>query len=86
MPMTVMQVRIMRMPVQQGIVAMPMRMRLVRLQAWDVQTWRMLVLVVPVVDVPVFVLQRIMGVVMVMPLGQMQPQAECHQAARDHQP
>jgi hypothetical protein len=66
--MAVMQIRVMRMPMRQRCVPVPMRMRLARCQLGPV-----LMLVMLVVAVPVFVLHGVMDVFVVMPLGQVEP-------------
>ena len=78
--MPVVQVRIMRMAVNQRLVTVRMGMRCAR---W----WRhiMVMLVVCVVPVPVLVLHRFMIVLVLMPFGKMQPQSQSHQAAGNHQ-
>ena len=44
------------------------------------------VAMVLVVDVFMSVLQRFVPVLVFMPLGQMDPQAQCHKGARDNEP
>ena len=68
MTVAMVQVRVMRMPVRQLRVPMPMRVRLGgrRFRA-------VLVLVVRVVVVPVLMFQRLMRMVVVVPLRKMQP-------------
>jgi hypothetical protein len=78
--MAVMQVGVMRMPMHQGWVSMPMGVRL----AWGiVRTVRMMV--VFVVTVPVLVLHRFVNMLMLVSLRQMQPQTKRHQSTREQQ-
>ena len=69
-----MEVRVVRMPVPQPVMPMPVRMRLGRRAFADV-------LMRLVVDMPVFVLDRLVRMVMLVAFGQMQPEAE-----RDRRP
>ncbi len=71
---TVMKIRIMRMPVAERRVPVPVRMRLGHASSMGV-------FVMGVVDVAVFVLDRLVRVVMLMAFGQMQPEAKSHQRA-----
>src|ERR1700734_1255974 len=73
-----MQVRVVRMPVPQPVMPVPVRMRLAH---------RPLVgmLMMMVVDMAVLVLDRFVRVVVLMVFGQMQPEAERHQRAGDDQ-
>jgi hypothetical protein len=74
MMMTVMQVRIMRMLVQDSRVLMPVTMRLSHRIGQCV-----LVLVVDVVHVPVLMLEGLMQVLVIMGLGEVQIDADPHQ-------
>jgi hypothetical protein len=73
-----MQVGVVRVLVVQGLVPMPMGVRLGRGLAG-----RLRVAMVLVVDVAVLVLQQLVDVLVLVPLGQMQPEAGGHQGARD---
>ena len=66
--MAVMQVGIMRMPVHQRRVPVPVRVWLAKCGVWAV-----LMLMMFVVAMAVFVFQGVMGVFVVVSLGQMQP-------------
>ena len=77
MPMRMMHVGHMRMLVPQAHVAVRMAVRLGPRRAR-----RMLVPVMLVVHVTVLVLQRLVVVLMLVPLGEMEPYAERHQQAR----
>lgn len=66
--MTVVQIGIVRVPVHQRRMAVPMGMRLAR---WRVRP--MCVLMMLVVMMPVLVLQNLMNMFVIVPLGQMQP-------------
>ena len=66
----------MRVPVPQPVVPMPVRMRLRR------RTF-MGVLMMLVVDMTMFVLDRLVRVIVLMAFGQMQPEAKRHQRAGD---
>lgn len=71
----VVQIRIMRMAVDEARMLVPVRMRLgPRIRA-------MLMLVVRVMDMEMFVLHRLVGMFVHVLLGQMQPQADRHQHA-----
>jgi hypothetical protein len=70
----VMKVWIVRMPVTERLMPVPVRMRL-----GDHAFVR--VLMMGIVDMAVFVLDRLMHVVMLMAFGQMQPEAKSHQRA-----
>lgn len=80
MLVAVMQVRIMRMAVRERLVAVPVGVRLTRGIVRAVR-----VLVVLVVDVAVRVLERRVVVLVLVPLAQMQVQADRHQDAGEHQ-
>ena len=69
-----MEVRVVRMPVPEPVMPMPVRMRLGRRPLVGV-------LMMLVVDMPVFVLDRLVRMVVLMAFGQMQPEAERHQRA-----
>ena len=75
MPVPVMQIRIMRMGMNHPLVTMPMRVRL------DGRFFVMAMLMVFVMHVGVFVLQRLVLMFMVMTFGKMQPDADRHQHA-----
>ena len=77
MPVRVMHVRHMRMGVLQPAVRVGMGVRLPRRIAGAVRVPMMLV-----VHVRMGVLHRLVDVLVLVPLGQMQPDAERHQAAR----
>ena len=81
MRVPVVQVRVMRVPVHQPRVPVPVRMRFARRRIFA-----MLVLVVFVVAVTVLVLQLLMHMLVLMPLRQVQPEAKAHERARDQQP
>jgi hypothetical protein len=70
----VMKVWIVRMPVPQSVMPMPVRMRL-----GDHAFVR--VLMMGIVDMAMFVLDRFVHVIMLMAFGQMQPEAKSHQRA-----
>ena len=72
--MPVVKIRVMRMPV--GESAVPVRVA-VRLARWIV--WRMGVLVMRVMDVPVLVLHRGMNMLVLMALPEMEPKPDPHQ-------
>ncbi len=80
MPMPMMEVRVVRMPVHQSDVAMPMS---VRFTGWITGAMRMLMMLV--VTMPVFMLHRLVNVFVLVPLSQMQPEAEAHQTAGNEQ-
>ena len=71
-----MEVGVVRVPVPQPVVPVPVRMRLRR------RTF-MGVLMMVVVDMTMFVLDRLVRVIMLMAFGQMQPEAKRHQRAGD---
>ena len=73
-----MEVRVVRMPVPEPVMPMPVRMRLGRRPLVDV-------LMMLVVDMPVFVFDRLVRMVMLVAFGQMQPDAERHKRAGDDQ-
>lgn len=68
MIMTVMQIGIVRMPMHQRRMAMPVGVRLARRCIRPV-----LVLMMFIMAVPMLMLQDVMGMLVLMPLGQMQP-------------
>lgn len=68
MLMPVMQIRVVRVPVYEASMPVPMRMRLARRVSRD-----MLVLVMLVVVMPMLVLHRLMNMFVLVPLGQVQP-------------
>ena len=68
----------MRMLVREPLVAMPMRMRLAERIAWSMN-----VLMVLVVHMRMTMLEGLMGVFVVMVLGQVQPDTEAHEQAGD---
>jgi hypothetical protein len=70
------EVGIVRMPVPQRLVPMPVRMR------FDHSTV-VAVLMMFVVHVPVLMLQRLMYVSVAVPLGEVEPEAERHESTRD---
>ena len=74
MRMAMMQIGIMRVFVPQGGVAVPVRMRLADRAI-------MVMLMVLVMHMRMFVLQRFVDVLMVMAFGKMQPQPDRHQQA-----
>jgi hypothetical protein len=78
MLMPVMQVRIVRVPVYETGMPVPMRMWLAGRIAFS-----MLVLMVFVVVMPMLVLHQLMDMFVLVPLGQVQPEAGAHQGARD---
>ena len=69
MLMAMVEVGVVRMPVPEPFMPMPMRM-------WLCQRSVMAVLVMFVVDVLVFVLDRLVRMFMAMSFGQMKPEAE----------
>lgn len=71
-----MHVRDVRVPMFQSLVPMDVRVGLAR---WIVR--RMFVLMVRVVDVRVRMLHRLVHMVMIVMLREMQPYADCHQQA-----
>ena len=77
MQVLVMQVGIVRMPVHQRRMTVAVRMSLVRRLAG-----RVLMLVMFIVDVAVLMLDRLVHVLMAVPLRQVQVEADRHQAAR----
>lgn len=70
----------MRVPMRQRRMPVPVGVRLTGLH-----TRFVLMAVVFVVAVPMLVLHRLMGMGVLVPLGQMQPEADRHQAPGDHQ-
>ena len=80
MPVTVpvMQVRVMRMPVHERRMTVPMHMRLSGRHVGPVVM--SMVLVVPM---PVLVFHRVMNVLVIVLLDQVQPEPEAHQTACD---
>ena len=80
MSVPMMEVRVVRMPVREADVPMPMGVR------FDGRiAGAMRVLMVLVVTMPVFMLHRLVNVLVLVPLGQMQPEAETHQSASNEQ-
>ena len=73
-----MQIGVMRVLVPHRLVLMPMRMRF---GDWAV----MVVPVVFVVDVAVFVRERVVKMFMLMSFGEMQPEPQSHQQRRESQ-
>jgi hypothetical protein len=80
MSVPVMEVRVVRMPVDQAVVPMPMTVRFAGRVAGAVRVLMMLV-----VPMPVFMVHRLVNVLVLVPLGQMQPEAEAHQTASNEQ-
>jgi hypothetical protein len=80
MSMPMMQIGIVRVPVHQADVPVPMRMRLAGRIGQAV-----LVLVMLVVMMPVLVPHWFMVMFVLVPLGQVQPEAETHHAAGDEE-
>ena len=76
--MPVMQIGIVRVFVPHRLVFMPMR---VRLGYGPVVA----VLVMIVMDMPVFVRERFVNMFVLMPLGEMQPKPQSHQQRRESQ-
>ncbi len=76
--MAVVQIRIMGMGMGHLLVAVGMGMRLGCRPV-------MAVLVVLVMDMAVLVLDRLVDMLVIVPLGEMRPQAEAHQRASDEQ-
>ncbi len=70
----VMQVGIMCMTVDHGSVPMAMAVRFARRKAW-----RMVMLVMTVVDVAMVMLERFMRMLMAVRFGQVQPESDRHQ-------
>ena len=68
MSVPMMEVRVVRMPVDQADVPMPMSVRL----AWRV-TVAVRVMMMLVVPMPVLMVHRLVNVLVLVPLGQMQP-------------
>ena len=78
--MPMMQIGVMRVPVDEASMPVPMRMRL------TLRIVRaMVVLMMLVVTMPMFMLHRCMKVFMLVPLGQMQPAPKSHESARGEQ-
>ena len=77
-PVSMMQIGIMRVFVPHRLVLMPMR---VRFSYWPV----VVVLVMIVVDMPVFVRKRFVKMFVFMPFGKMQPKPQSHQQRRESQ-
>ena len=71
-----MEVRVVRVAVSQPVVPVAVRMRLRRRTLMGV-------LMMGVVDMIMFVLDRLVCVIMLMAFGQMQPEAKRHQRAGD---
>ena len=80
MSVPMMEVRVVWMPVDQADVPMPMSVRLAGRVAGAVRVLMMLV-----VPMPVFMVHRLVNVLVLVPLGQMQPEAEAHQTASNEQ-
>jgi hypothetical protein len=76
--MAMVNVRVVRMPVPKRFMPVPVRMRL-RHRSF------VSVVMMVVVEMAVLVLDWLVSMVMGMPFGQMQPDAERHQQARDDQ-
>jgi hypothetical protein len=76
--MAMVDVRIVRMPVPKRFMPVPVRMRLRHRSSVSVLMMR-------IVEMAVLVLDRLVRVFMRMPFGQMQPDAERHQQARNDQ-
>ena len=76
-PMSVMEVRVMRMLVPHWHVPVPVAMWFTSLIVWAVR-----VLVVGIMNVPMLVLDRIVLVLMLMRFGQVQIKADRHQDSR----
>ena len=76
--MAMVKVRVVRMPVPKPFMPVPMRMRLRHRSVMGV-------LVMFVMDVPVFVLDRLVRMFMTVSLGQMKPEAERHKHAGNDQ-
>ena len=70
------KVGIVWMTMHEARMAMPVRMRLARWIGRDV-----LMTMVRVVTMPVFVLHRLVDVLVIVPLGQVQPEAQTHEDA-----
>ena len=81
MAMPVMEIGIVRVPVHQRLMPVPMAVRLALRVAGQMR-----VLMVRVVSVPVFMLEGFMRMFMLVAFREMQPQTKCHQSARRHQP
>ena len=79
-PMSVMQIRVVRVFVRHRVVPMPMTMRLA-----SRIIWAMCMLVVGIMSVPMLVLDRIVLVFMLMRFGQVQIEADRHQDTRNDQ-
>ena len=79
-PMSVMQIRVVRVFVRHRVVPMPMTMRLA-----SRIIWAMCMLVVGIMSVPMLVLDRIVLVFMLMRFGQVQINADRHQDTRTDQ-
>ena len=80
MAMPMMQIRVMGMPMHQWCVPVPMRMRLAGRIGQGV-----LMLVVRIVMMPVRVLHRLVKMLVVVLLDQVEPEAEAHEASGDDQ-
>ena len=81
MPMSMMQVRIVRVFVPHGLVLVPVR---VWLAGWIIRTVRMLVMVI--VRMAMLVFHRHMLMLVFVGLNQMEVEADRHQHTRDHEP
>lgn len=78
--MTVVDVRIMRMPMDEPLVDVPVRVGLAGVRAGVV-----LVAVMIVVAMAVAVGQRLVGVLVLVALGQVQPRAGTHERSGHHE-
>ena len=82
MPVAMVQIGIVRMPVDEPRMPMPMRMRLPRR---DIRAMFMVMLVMRVMGMAMFMLHLLMDMIVLMPLRQMQPEANPHQPACDQE-
>ena len=80
MLVAVVQVGVVRVPVHERRVAVPVGVRLLHRPAGNVR-----VPVVLVVHVPVLVLHRLVRVLVLVPLGQVEPEAEGHEPGGEEQ-
>src|SRR5262249_49922406 len=80
MPVSMMRIRVVRMPMPEPDMSVPMRVRLA-----DGIIGRMAVPMMLVMNVAVHVIDRRMFVLVLMPLGQMQPHADSHEHPCDGQ-
>ncbi len=81
MGVAVVQVRVVGVAVDQPLVPMAVAVRLTRRVARRMRVTMVRV----VVRVTVLVLQRLVGVVVLVPLGEVEPEADSHQAAGGHE-